>query len=171
MNRPIVTLSRCVLGGYLIVHGSQKLFGWFGGRGLDAAGQGFEAMGLTPGRQMATLAGAGELAGGVMTVTGIADPLGPIALASSMAVATAVHRKAGPMAAKGGFELPLTNLAFAALVAATGSSGHRVGPRLHPKLTAVVLAGASVVSALALSKVLTAPPPPAPGRGAAAPKE
>jgi len=170
MPRPIVTLSRCVLGGYLVVHGSQKLFGWFGGRGLDAAGEGFEALGLTPGREMAALAGAGELAGGVMTATGIGDPLGPIALAASMAVATAVHRKAGPMAMKGGFELPLTNLAFAALVAATGSSGYRIGPRLSPKLTAVVLAGAGMVSGIALGKVLSAPPPPKPAADAETPK-
>jgi hypothetical protein len=46
-------------------------------------------------------------------VTGIADPLGPLAVAGAMAGATAVHRKQGPLSQNGGFELPLTNLALA----------------------------------------------------------
>src|SRR5664280_3819333 len=105
--------TRAVLGGYLSVHGAQKLFGAFDGPGLDATGAGFEAVGLRPGKAMATLAGASELSGGILTVTGIADPLGPLAIAGAMVVATSVHRKQGPMARKGGFELPLTNLALA----------------------------------------------------------
>ncbi|MGD0833761.1 MAG: DoxX family membrane protein [Candidatus Dormibacteria bacterium] len=46
---------------------------------------------------MAVLAGASELAGGVLTATGIADPLGPVAIAGAMSVATAVHRRQGSM--------------------------------------------------------------------------
>ena len=111
--RAITTAARAVLGGYLAAHGAQKLFGSFGGAGLDGTAEMFERLGLTPGRQMATLAGVSELTGGLLTATGVADPLGPIAVASTMAVATAVHRKGGPFATKGGYELPLTNLAFA----------------------------------------------------------
>jgi putative oxidoreductase len=62
--------GRVVLGSYLAVHGAQKLFGAFGGHGLDATAVGFDSLGLTPGLQMATLAGASELAGGLLTVTG-----------------------------------------------------------------------------------------------------
>lgn len=51
--------ARLVVGGYLAVHGAQKLFGAFGGAGLDRAGAGFERMGLTPGKPMAALAAAG----------------------------------------------------------------------------------------------------------------
>ena len=91
----------------------------------------FGRLGLTPERQMAKLAGVSELTGGVLTATGVADPLGPIAVASTMAVATAVHRKGGPFATKGGYELPLTNLAFA-VVLATARPGHRVGPHARP---------------------------------------
>jgi putative oxidoreductase len=48
--------TRLVLGSYLAVHGTQKLFGAFGGPGLAAAGTGFESIGLTPGKPMAALA-------------------------------------------------------------------------------------------------------------------
>ena len=123
--------ARAVLGGYLAVHGAQKLFGMFGGHGLEATATGFESMGLTPGREMALLAGGSEIVGGLLTATGIADPLGPITIAGAMTVASAVHRPGGPMLAKGGFELPLTNLAFAALAGLTG------GPRLVPLPTKV----------------------------------
>ena len=127
--RAITTAARAVLGGYLAVHGAQKLFGSFGGAGLDGTAELFDKIGLTPGRQMAALAGATELGGGVLTATGALHPLGPVAVASTMAVATAVHRKAGPLATKGGYELPLTNLAFA-VVLATARPGHHIGRRL-----------------------------------------
>src|SRR4051812_38009653 len=89
--------ARAVLGGYLAVHGAQKLFGVLGGHGLEATAAGFESMGLTPGREMALLAGGSELLGGVLTATGVADPLGPITIAGAMVVASAVHRPGGPM--------------------------------------------------------------------------
>ena len=73
-----------VVGGYLAVHGAQKLFGAFGGPGLDKAAAGFERIGLAPGRQMAALAGATELGGGLLTAAGIADPAGPLAIISAM---------------------------------------------------------------------------------------
>src|SRR3954447_3316037 len=128
--RNVTSVARLVLGGYLAVHGAQKLFGLFGGPGLEGASKGFEHLGLTPAREMAILAGAAELGGGVLTATGIADPLGPIAIAGSMTVATLVHRKGGPLAANGGFELPLTNLALAGVLLAAGHRGRQIRPGL-----------------------------------------
>jgi putative oxidoreductase len=92
MRDAVLLGTRLVLGGYLAVHGAQKLFGAFGGPGLDAAGAGFESIGLTPGKQMAALAGVTELAGGVLTGSGAADPLGPLAIIGAMSVAAATHR-------------------------------------------------------------------------------
>ena len=163
--RAITTAARAVFGGYLAAHGAQKLFGSFGGAGLDGTGELFDNIGLTPGRQMATLAGATELGGGVLTATGVLHPLGPVALASTMAVATAVHRKAGPFATKGGYELPLTNLAFA-LVLATARPGHHIGRRLPTPATALLVLGASALGGVAISKLLAPPPPPAPDAAA-----
>ena len=105
-------ITRLIFGWYLAVHGAQKLFGAFGGHGLDATGAGFESLGMKPGKVMAAIAGASELGGGVLTATGIANPLGPLAIAGTMVVASTVHRKQGPLSVNGGFELPLTNFAW-----------------------------------------------------------
>ena len=51
-------------------------------------------------------AAATEIAGGVLTITGIADPAGPLAVAGAMAVAAALNREGGLMAARNGVELP-----------------------------------------------------------------
>jgi putative oxidoreductase len=154
--RSVAYLGRLVLGGYLATHGAQKLFGAFGGHGIEGTAAGFEHMGLTPGKPMAALAGAAEFGGGLLTATGIADPLGPIAIAGSMAVATTVHRKNGPLMANGGYELPLTYLAFAAMLAAADIEAGHLGPRLPPRLTAVAAIGAVGLTAFALMKVVRA---------------
>ncbi len=143
--------GRVVLGGYLAVHGAQKLFGSFNGHGLEATTAGFGHLGLTPAREMATLAGAAELGGGILTAAGVAHPLGPVALAGAMTVASATHRSNGPLAANGGYELPLTNLALAAVLAAVGPTGFRL-PR---RLAFIVTAGAATLTAIALGKLLT----------------
>src|SRR3984957_12321617 len=77
--------ARLLLGSYMGIHASQKLFGMFHGPGLDGIGAVFEKNGLTPGREMAMAAAATEIAGGVLTITGIADPAGPLAVAGALA--------------------------------------------------------------------------------------
>jgi putative oxidoreductase len=148
--------ARLVLGSYLAVHGAQKLFGAFGGGGLDKTGAGFERIGLTPGKPMAALAGATELGGGLLTATGAAHPAGPLAIMGAMTVASATHRAKGPLAARGGFELPLTNLIAAATLAATGPGRLSLGPRLPRRLTMVAAVGGGALAAISLAKLLTA---------------
>jgi putative oxidoreductase len=148
--------ARLVLGGYLTVHGAQKLFGAFGGHGLEKTGAGFEKMGLTPGKEMATLAGATEFGGGLLTATGIAHPLGPLAIMGAMTVASATHRENGPLAANRGFELPLTNLAAAAALAVSGPGRIRLSPPLPRYLTALAVLGGSAVAGVSLAKLLSA---------------
>ena len=65
---------RAGVGGVLIAHGVQKLFGWLGGHGLDATGAAFERMGFQPGRQSALAAGLGEAGGGALIALGLATP-------------------------------------------------------------------------------------------------
>ena len=88
--------ARLLLGGYMGIHASQKLLGKFHGPGLEAIGKVFEDNGLAPGREMAMAAAATEIAGGVLTITGIADPAGPLAVAGAMAVAAALQPRARP---------------------------------------------------------------------------
>jgi putative oxidoreductase len=154
-------ISRVIFGSYLAVHGAQKLFGSFGGHGLEATGAGFESMGMKPGKVMATIAGASELGGGVLTATGIADPLGPLAIAGTMVVASTVHRKQGPLSSNGGFELPLTNFAVAAALLASGTGSLRLGPHLSKSLTRLSVVGGAALAAFSLSQLLRAQPVPA----------
>ena len=156
MRNVTLLSARLVLGGYLSVHGAQKLFGAFGGHGLDTTGQAFERIGLTPGKPMAALAGATELAGGLLTATGAADPAGPLAIIGAMTVASATHRANGPLAARGGFELPVTNLAAAAALAAAGPGRLRLGRPLPRPLATAAFGAGGLLAALSLAKLLTA---------------
>ena len=150
--------TRLVVGGYLAVHGAQKLFGAFGGAGLEKAGAGFERMGLRPGRHMAAAAGITELGGGVLTAAGIADPAGPLAIMGAMTVAATSHRAKGPLSSRGGFELPLTNLAAAATLAALGPGKFRLGPALPRPLAVAGTVGGGLLAAGLVARMLTAKP-------------
>ena len=159
--------SRAVLGGYLAAHGAQKLFGTFGGHGIEPTAAAFERLGLRPGRVTATAAGLSELGGGLLTVAGLASPVGPVAIAGTMAVAGTTHRASGPFAANRGYELPATNLAAALALAAAGPGRYSLdgltGLRLHRVITGIVAAGAVVGAAAHVAMLLrAAPPEPAP---------
>ena len=65
-----VTL-RIPIGIILAAHGSQKLFGWFGGYGLEGTGQFMASIGLNPGFVMALLAGSAEFFGGLGLILGL----------------------------------------------------------------------------------------------------
>ncbi len=99
------SLLRLAVGGFFFGHGTQKLFGWFGGSGLDATAQGFEALGLHPGRRNAIAAGAAEAGGGALLASGLAPRLAGSVLTATMLTAIhRVHAKNGPWVAKGGYE-------------------------------------------------------------------
>jgi putative oxidoreductase len=155
--------ARLLLGGYMGIHASQKLFGKFHGPGLDGIGAVFEKNGLAPGRQMAMAAAATEIAGGVLTITGIADPAGPLAVAGAMTVAAAHNREGGLMAVRGGVELPVAYATLALTLAATGPGKYKIGPSLPGRLAALgALGGAIAAGALIAKMVTSAKPAPAP---------
>ncbi len=158
MRNAVLLGTRLVVGGYLAVHGAQKLFGAFGGAGLEKAGAGFDRIGLRPGRHMAAAAGITELGGGVLTAAGIADPAGPLAIMGAMTVAATTHRAKGPLSSRGGFELPLTNLAAAATLAVVGPGKFRLGPPLPRPLAVAGTVGGGLPAAGLLAMMLTAKP-------------
>jgi len=80
-------LLRLTIGGTFFVHGTQKLFGWFGGFGPDGTGQFFESLGLRPGRRNAIAAGATETGGGILIALGLATPLAAAGLSAVMITA------------------------------------------------------------------------------------
>ncbi|MFD0276688.1 DoxX family protein [Kitasatospora sp. NPDC127111] len=97
---------RGAVGGVLIAHGTQKLFGWFGGGGLEGTAKAMEHMGFHPGRQSAIAAGLGEAGGGAMLMAGLATPVAGAVVAGTMAGAVAVHAPAGFFMTAGGYEYP-----------------------------------------------------------------
>lgn len=105
-------LLRLIIGGLFAGHGAQKLFGWFGGHGLDGTGQFFEQIGMRPGRRNALAAGVAEAGGGAALAVGFATPLAAAALVATMLTAISrVHLKAGPWVTDGGYEYNLVLIA------------------------------------------------------------
>lgn len=98
-------VARTLIGGLMFGHGTQKLFGWFGGHGPEGTGQFFEALRLAPGKRNAVAGGAAEAGGGVLLALGLCSPLAGAALTGAMATAIrTVHAPRGPWASDGGWE-------------------------------------------------------------------
>ena len=107
---------RVPVGLILAAHGAQKLFGWFGGYGLEGTGQWLASIGLEPGYLMALLAGGAEFFGGLALVLGLLTRPAAVVAAFTMLVAIfAVHIGNGLFMANNGYEYALT--LFAATVA------------------------------------------------------
>ncbi len=105
-------LARTTIGLLFVGHGTQKLFGWFGGGGLEGTGGFFEQLGLRPGRSYALTAGAAEAGGGLLFALGAATPLGAAAVSGSMITAIkTVHWEKGVWVSAGGYEYNLVLLA------------------------------------------------------------
>lgn len=103
-------------------HGAQKLFGWFGGYGLEGTGQFFGSIGLNPGYLMALLAGAAEFFGGLALIVGLLVRPAAAALAFAMLVAVfAVHFSKGFFLDKGGYEYALALLALSVSLVFSGA--------------------------------------------------
>jgi putative oxidoreductase len=112
---------RVVVGLVMAGHGAQKLFGSFGGHGLDGTAGFMESLGMRPGRRHATAAGAAELAGGLLLVLGLATPLGSALIIAVMVVAiAAVHAPKGPWVTDGGYEYNAVLIAVAFGLAGAG---------------------------------------------------
>jgi len=116
---------RGVVGGLLIGHGSQKLFGSFDGPGPEKTAGMMDSLGLRPAKPWAMLAGASEFGGGLLMAAGFLNPLGPIGVAGAMTMAwTAAHRGKPIWSTSGGAELPLANIAAATALMLTGPGAY-----------------------------------------------
>lgn len=158
-------LLRVTVGQVFVVHGSQKVFGAFGGHGPEGTGQFFESLGLRPGKRNALAAGITETTGGVMLALGLATPAAAAGLTAVMltALRTAVW-KDGVKPATGEFEVLLAASALAladlgpgdlSLDAALGRERH--GPAWAFAAFAAGAAGSAIAIAAGRRQ---APPPP-----------
>jgi len=166
-------LVRLTIGGTFFVHGTQKLFGWFGGYGPGGTGQFYESLGLRPGRRNAIAAGATETGGGILIALGLATPLAAAGLSAVMitALRTAVWKE-GIKPATGEHEVLLGAAALALTETGPGA------PSLDSALglernglawTLAALSAGAAGSALAISMGQRQPAAPAEAAPAEAP--
>jgi putative oxidoreductase len=148
-------ILRATVGAIFVEHGTQKLFGWFGGHGPDGTGQFFESVGLRPGRRNAIAAGTAEAGGGALLALGLATPAAAAAIGSVMVTAlrTVVWRD-GVKVATGGYELLL--LANAIAIAELGPGDLSVDALLGRERRGIRWATFALGTALAGSAAVVA---------------
>ena len=159
-------------------HGAQKLFGWFGGHGIEGTGGFFESVGFTPGKRNATLAGLAETGGGVAVALGLATGPAGAALTGNMVVASSLHGYEKFFASDGGPETALGYGLVGTVLTLTGagrySLDHLTGHLLDKPWMRVVAyfsaAGAAAAIIIARRNEL-ASRPPAPEVPADAPED
>ena len=116
-----LALARLTIGALFVGHGTQKLFGWFGGHGREGTAQFFESLGLKPGDRNAVAAGASEAAGGALLALGLFTPLATTLISGPMITAIRkVHAPNGPWVTNGGYEYNLVLVAAMAAIADVG---------------------------------------------------
>jgi putative oxidoreductase len=124
-------IIRVAIGAVMIAHGTQKLFGWFHGPGVDGFAAVLDQMGYPEPRVMAVVAGAAEAGGGSLLVVGFLTPFASMAAIGVMlnAILT-VHWDRGFFNTNGGMEFPLLMLCVAAGLAFTGPGRAALDPAL-----------------------------------------
>jgi putative oxidoreductase len=152
-------LLRAIVGPLFIGHGTQKLFGWFGGHGVEGTGGFFENLGLRPGKRHAVAAGTAETLGGLLITLGALTPVGATIVSSTMVTAIRkVHAAKGPWVTEGGFEYNAVLIAAMTALADNGPGFLSVDEELLPELKGPQWAALSLGAAIAGSYLATAPP-------------
>ncbi len=137
-RRPLVDLAllllRLTLGLSFMAHGSQKLFGAFGGRGLEAFTASVAGMGFHPPQLFALLAALSEFGGGLLVTLGAATGLGAFAILFTMIIAIwKVTFTNGYFTQNKGFEYNLLILVVCAALILTGPGRWAVWPWRRPR--------------------------------------
>src|SRR3954449_12006358 len=162
------TALRMVIGPLFVGHGTQKLFGWFGGHGLEGTAGFFEGQlglkpgkrhatpagasgtlrgapltprALTPGKRPATLPGASETLGGALLTLGAFTPVAGGLITGTMITAIRkVHAPKGPWVTQGGYEYNAVLIAAMLALTADGPGRPSVDEALFPRLKGDALA-------------------------------
>ena len=143
-------LLRLVVGFTLVVHGTQKAFGWFGGAGIARVQQGFERQGFKPAWLWVGLVILGEVGGGLSLALGLLTPLGAAGIFGAMFMATVKsHWKNGFFIGKGGYEYTLVLVTVSIALGLIGSGRYSLdtlfGIRLPEAQLFLALAAAALV--------------------------
>jgi putative oxidoreductase len=115
---------RLILGIVFVVHGAQKLFGWFGGGGVNGTGDFMASLGLNPGVPMGLLSGTGEIIGGLLLLLGVLVPVAAVLLTIDMLMAIVFRTSKLGFINGGGVELNLIILAGVAALVLLGPGAY-----------------------------------------------
>jgi putative oxidoreductase len=157
-------LIRGVVGPLFIGHGTQKLFGWFGGHGVEGTAGYFESLGLRPGQRHARSAGAAEAGGGLLLTLGLLTPVGAATIIGTMATAIRkAHAENGPWVTNGGYEYNLVLIAAMTALAENGpgplSADRTLFPGLRGGAAAALALGAGVAGSYLVTSDLVSEEP------------
>ncbi|UKS55855.1 DoxX family protein [Exiguobacterium acetylicum] len=118
-------IIRLIIGLTFAAHGTQKLFGWFGGHGIAGTGGWFESIGMKPGKALAITAGLAELIGGLLFAGGAFLWIAAILIIGSMLVAIVkVHGANGYWVTQNGYEYNMALIVIALGVAMIGAGDY-----------------------------------------------
>jgi putative oxidoreductase len=127
---------RVATGAIFVAHGAQKLFGWFGGYGLEGTGGWMASIGLEPGVLMAAMAGSAEFFGGLALIVGLLVRPAAAVLALTMVVAIVmVHIENGLFMANNGYEFGLALLAVSVTLVIRGAGSVSADQLISTKLS------------------------------------
>ena len=128
-------LARLTIGGLFVGHGTQKLFGWFEGPGIEGTAGMMDKLEMHPPRENALAVGIAETSGGALLALGALMPVAGAALTGAMATAIRkVHFEKGLWNTAGGYEFNLTLIAAAIALVETGPGRPSVDEALGLKL-------------------------------------
>lgn len=125
---------RVPLGLILAAHGAQKLFGWFGGYGLEGTAGWLESVGFAPGYLMAILAGSAEFFGGILLSLGLLTRPAALIAGFTMLMAATVHLGNGLFISNNGYEFALTLLAASVALVFSGAGALSLDRQLIGRL-------------------------------------
>ena len=168
-------ILRVVVGLLFIGHGTQKLFGWFGGGGPEGTSGFFGSLGYRSPRTMALVGGLTETVGGVLVLLGLLTPLGSALIVGMMVAAIlAVHIDKGVWNSNGGSELPLVFIACATAIAF--SPGRYAIDRalelgLDGKLSGVLALSVGLLAGVAVEVTMRSTAAPSPSAASEEPTE
>ena len=163
-------MLRVLMGVLFIGHGTQKLFGWFGGHGPDGTAAWLESQGIRPARFWAIVAGLGEAVGGLLFALGLFGPIGGLLISATMFVAIAkVHAPNGLWTQQNGYEYPLVVMVVALFVAGVGPGAYSLDRLLRLSLPEPETCWVGLVVVLLVAgAVLVLPSPPPLSKASAA---
>lgn len=128
-------ILRVPLGLILAAHGAQKLFGWFGGYGLEATGKWMTSIGFEPGYLMALMAGSAEFFGGILLILGLLTRPAAFLTMFVMLMAMTVHLGNGLFVSNNGYEFALILVASSLSLAFLGAGKYSLDKVLSTKFT------------------------------------